>query len=84
MHTYEIRTFEHRRHSSLIMFALCPNDLTAIVMARDFIRRGQEIEVWQRERLVYRVGAKPQQQKPLKDSGAFGPQRWRLMKRRTL
>jgi hypothetical protein len=65
------------------MFALCPNDLTAIVLARDFIRRGQEIEVWQGERLVYRVGAKPQHQKPLRDDRALGTQRWRLMKRLT-
>ena len=84
MHTYEIRTFEHRRHSSLIMFALCPNDLTAIVIARDFIRRGQDMEVWQGERLVYRVGAKPQHQKPLKDNTPLNTQRWWLTKRRIL
>ena len=55
MFSYEIRTFERRRRSSLIMFALCQNDLTAIFLARDFTRGQQAVEVWRDERLVYRV-----------------------------
>jgi hypothetical protein len=58
MFSYEIRTFERRRRSSLIMFALCVNDLTAILLARDFMRGQQAVEVWRDERLVYRVGLK--------------------------
>lgn len=58
MFSYEIRTFEQRRRSSLIMFAQCPNDLTAILVARDYTRRGQAVEVWRGERLVYRVAAR--------------------------
>ena len=56
MFSYEIRTFEPQRRSSLIMFALCQNDLTAILLARDFTRGQQAVEVWRDERLVYRVG----------------------------
>jgi len=53
--SYEIRTFERRRRSSLIMFALCQNDLMAILLARDFTRGQQAVEVWRDEHLVYRV-----------------------------
>jgi hypothetical protein len=40
----------------LIMFAQCPNDLAAILVARDATRPGQAVEVWRGDRLVYRVG----------------------------
>lgn len=56
MFSYEIRTFERRRRSSLIMFAQCPNDLAAIMVARDATRKGQAVEVWRGDRLIYRVG----------------------------
>ena len=58
MVTYEIRTFERKWRSSLIMFAQCPSDLAAIMVARDAARKGQAVEVWRGERLVYRVGLK--------------------------
>jgi len=54
--SYEIRTFERRWRSSLIMFAQCPNDLTAILVARNATRKGQAVEVWRGDRLIYRVG----------------------------
>ena len=54
--SYEIRTFERRWRSSLIMFAQCPNDLAAILVARNATRKGQAVEVWRGERLIYRVG----------------------------
>jgi len=57
MLNYEIRTIVTRRRSSLIMFARCPNDLTAILLARDFTRRGEAVEVWRDDRLVYRLAA---------------------------
>ena len=57
MFSYEIRTFKTRRHSSLVMLAQCPNDITAILLAREVTRRGEHVEVWRDERLVYRVGA---------------------------
>lgn len=59
MYSYEIRTFEPRWHSSLIMFAQCPNDVVAILIARGMTRKGQAIEVWHGDRLVYWVGLKP-------------------------
>jgi hypothetical protein len=55
MYSYEIRTFGRLSHSSLIMFAQCPDDLTAILVAREATRKGQAIEVWRGEILVYRV-----------------------------
>jgi len=55
--SYEIRTFKNRRQSSLVMLAQCPNDVTAILLAREVTRRGEYVEVWREERLVYRVGA---------------------------
>jgi hypothetical protein len=54
---YEIRTFKERRRSSLVMLAQCPNDLTAILLARDVTRKGEVVEVWRGEKLVYRVGS---------------------------
>jgi hypothetical protein len=38
------------------MFAQCPNDLAAIMVARDATRKGQAVEVWRGDRLIYRVG----------------------------
>jgi len=38
------------------MFAQCPNDLVAIFAAREVSRKGQAIEVWRGDRLIYRVG----------------------------
>jgi hypothetical protein len=38
------------------MFAQCPSDLAAIMVARDAVRKGQAVEVWRGDRLIYRVG----------------------------
>ena len=56
MYSYEIRTFERKWRSSLIMFAQCPRDLAAIMVARNATRKGQAVEVWRGDRLIYRVG----------------------------
>ena len=56
MFMYEIRTFDGKRHPSLIMFALCPSDWAAILTGRNFIRGGHAVEVWRDDRLVYRLG----------------------------
>ena len=42
------------------MFALCQNDLMAILLARDFTRGQQAVEVWRDEHLVYRVAPRPE------------------------
>lgn len=73
MFSYEIRTFGNRWRSSLIMFAQCPNDLAAIMVARDATRRGQAVEVWREERLVYRVGFKSEHKEPGTFAKSAGP-----------
>ncbi len=52
---YEIRTLKGRRRTSLITMAEHPNDLAAISAARGFLRKGETVEVWRGETLVYRV-----------------------------
>jgi len=52
---YEIRTYKNRHHASLTMIAECPNDIVAIVMARNFIRKGEGVEVWRDDSIVYRL-----------------------------
>jgi hypothetical protein len=54
---YEIRTSITRHRTSLISFAEFPNDLTAILAARDLARKGETIEVWRDTVLVYRSGS---------------------------
>lgn len=52
---YEIRTLKSRRGASLVMLAEYPNDVTAIIEAREFLRSGETIEVWREGTLVYRT-----------------------------
>ena len=52
---YEIRTYREQYHASLTMIAKCPNDIAAIVMARNFIRKGEGVEVWRDDSIVYRL-----------------------------
>jgi hypothetical protein len=52
---YEIRTLNGRRGASLVMVAEYPNDVTAIIEAREFLRNGETIEVWRNGTLVYRT-----------------------------
>jgi hypothetical protein len=54
---YEIRTLITRQRTSLVSFAEFPNDLAAILAARDLARRGETIEVWREATLVYRSGS---------------------------
>jgi len=53
--TYEIRICNSGHHPSLIIAAECRNDIAAIFMARNFIRRGEGAEVWREDTLVYRL-----------------------------
>ena len=52
---YEIRICNSRHQASLIIAAECRNDVAAIFMARNFIRRGEGAEVWRDDTLVYRL-----------------------------
>lgn len=54
---YEIRTSITRHRTSLISLAEFPDDLTAILAARDLARKGETIEVWRDTTLVYRSGS---------------------------
>ena len=56
MVTYEIRTFDRKSRSSLIMFAQCANDVSAIMLAQRVTLKGHAVEVWRGDGLVYRVG----------------------------
>ncbi|HKU65262.1 MAG TPA: hypothetical protein VJQ06_09400 [Rhizomicrobium sp.] len=60
---YEIRTLITRHRTSLISFAEFPSDLSAILAARQLLRRGETLEVWRGETLVYRIGP-PLQEAP--------------------
>jgi len=53
--TYEIRTLKNRGRLSLIAKVECPNDVSAIISARQFMRIGETVEVRRDEKLVYRV-----------------------------
>jgi len=53
---YEIRTLITRHRTSLISFAEFPSDLAAILAARALMRRGETLEIWRGETLVYRIG----------------------------
>jgi hypothetical protein len=41
------------------MLVQCPNDLAAIMVARDVTRTGQAVEVWRDDRLIYHTGLRP-------------------------
>jgi hypothetical protein len=56
MALYEIRTLITRHRTSLISYADFPNDLSAIMAARQLMRRGESLEVWRGENVVYRIG----------------------------
>lgn len=81
MFSYEIRTFERKWRSSLIMFAQCPNDLAAIMVARDATRKGQAVEVWRGDRLIYRVGLRSDRTEETPAKATATPQRRNWMTR---
>lgn len=56
MALYEIRTRIGRGRASLISYGDFPNDLAAILAARELMRRGEAIDIWRGESLVYRTG----------------------------
>jgi hypothetical protein len=60
------------------MLAQCPNDLTAILLAREVTRRGELVEVWRDDRLVYRVGSGSDPVKPHKGKQRSKTMRWNL------
>lgn len=53
---YEIRTYGRNWRSSLLLFAECPSDTAAILVAREFALKSQAVEVWSGDNLVYRTG----------------------------
>ena len=54
---YEIRTLITRHRTSLVSLGEFPNDLSAILAARDLARTGETVEVWREATLVYRSGS---------------------------
>jgi hypothetical protein len=52
---YEIRTLKTQRRTSLLSRADYPDDVSAIMAARGFVRRGETVEVWRDEKLIYRT-----------------------------
>jgi hypothetical protein len=55
---YEIRTLDGHGATSPVMVAEYPNDVVAIVEAREFLRHGETIEVWREGTLIYRTSAR--------------------------
>jgi two-component sensor histidine kinase len=55
---YEFRTLKDRRNASLVMLAGCDNDIEAILIAQEFLRKGEGLEVWRGDDLVYRLAAR--------------------------
>jgi len=55
---YEFRTLKDRRNASLVMLAGCDNDIEAILIAQEFLRKGEGLEVWRGDELVYRLAAR--------------------------
>jgi hypothetical protein len=55
---YEFRTLKDRLHASLVVLAGCDNDIEAILIAQEFLRKGEGLEVWRGDELVYRLAAR--------------------------
>lgn len=55
---YEFRTLKDRLHASMIVLAGCENDIEAILIAQEFLRKGEGLEVWRGDELVYRLAAR--------------------------
>ena len=64
MTLYEIRTFKSRRRTSLISMAHYAHDLAAILAARNLLRKGETVEVWREETLVYRTAPRSEHDEP--------------------
>jgi hypothetical protein len=57
MALYHIRTLKNPHQTSLVSNADFPNHLVAIAGARQLLRKGEGLEVWCAEKLVYRIGS---------------------------
>jgi hypothetical protein len=55
MALYEIRTLITRHRPSLIAFGDFENDLSAILAARQLMRRRETVEVWRGDVLIFRT-----------------------------
>ena len=55
MALYEIRTLISRHRISLLSRAHYPDDVSAILAARVFMRKGETVEVWRGDKLIYRT-----------------------------
>ncbi|HUE66342.1 MAG TPA: hypothetical protein VMO78_18385 [Rhizomicrobium sp.] len=56
MALYEIRTLKTRHQTSLIAFGDFESDLSAILAARQLLRRRETVEVWHGDVLVFCTG----------------------------
>src|SRR6187399_694149 len=54
MALYEIRTLKTRHRVSLISYGEFASDIAALLAARQLMRRGEALEVWRGEKLIYR------------------------------
>jgi len=52
---YEIRTLKTHRRTSLLSRVDYPDDVSAILAAREFVRKGETVEVWREDKLIYRT-----------------------------
>ena len=68
MALYEIRTLITRHRTSLISYADFPSDLSAILAARKLMRRGETMEVWRGETLIYRIGPPLERNRAVKNT----------------
>ena len=69
MALYEIQTLMTRGRVSLISYGDFPSDLAAILAARALMRKGEALEVWRGETLVYRMGQAVETARPRTRSG---------------
>ena len=56
MALYHIRTLNWSNQTSLVSNADLPDDLAAVAEAKQLLRRGETVEIWRGQKLVYRLG----------------------------
>ena len=81
MALYEIRTLITRKRISLISYGEFQSDLVAILAARTLLRRGEALEVWRGQTLVYRSGLpieKTEAKTPKPQPSKVRQRSWRL------
>jgi hypothetical protein len=56
MALYHILTFKSGDHPSLVSNFDLEDDLSAVAQAKQLLRKGETLDVWRGEKLVYRMG----------------------------